>query len=192
MFQHTHTSLLELVTTLDADQQSSSNTELLCEGGSKEQMDVTELPVNLDSEGQVRTDCNSLMAAKNLSKDFGIIYSCSNVPNDFIAAIQRLTSTERYSLLKHHVVPPYDHIFPVSSFGKSNRKFKPKWLTQNTWMVYSTAVDGVFCKFCALFSDCRHTKLLLVNKNRLCTCITLQCLCFFSPSTEAYPISKFY
>ena len=104
---HTHTSLLELATTLDTDQQSSSKTELLFEGGSKEQMDVTELPVNSDSEGQVRTDFNSLTAVENLPKDFGIIYSCSNVANDFIAAIQRLTSTERYSSLKHHVVPPH-------------------------------------------------------------------------------------
>ena len=135
----TSTSLLQMATTLDADQQSSSNTDLLCEVTSKEQMDDTELLINSDSEGQVRTDCNSLTAIKNLPKDFGMIYSCSKVPNDFIVAIQRLTSTERYSLLKHHEVPPCDHIFPVSSFGKSNRKFKPKWLTQNTWMVYSTA-----------------------------------------------------
>ena len=70
-------------------------------------MDVTELPVNSVSEGQVRTDFNSLTAVENLPKDFGIIYSCSNVANDFIAAIQRLTSTERYSSLKHHVVPPH-------------------------------------------------------------------------------------
>lgn len=68
-------------------------------------MDVTELPVNSDSEGQVRTDCNSLMAVKNLPKDFGIIYSCSKVPNDFIAAIQRLTSNV---LLKSDVIPLWE------------------------------------------------------------------------------------
>ena len=31
-------------------------------------------------------------------------------------------------------------------------------------MVYSTAVDGVFCKFCALFCDCRHKKGQFVNE----------------------------
>lgn len=123
--------LTPLATTLDANQQSSSNTELLCEGGSKEQMGVTELPVNSNCEGQVSTDCNSLTAEQNLPKYFGIIYSCSNVVNDFIAAIQRLTSNERYSLLKHHVVPPCDHIFPVSSLGKSIRSFKPIRLTKH-------------------------------------------------------------
>ena len=84
----TSTSLLQMATTLDADQQSSSNTDLLCEVTSKEQMDDTELLINSDSEGQVRTDCNSLTAIKNLPKDFGMIYSCSKVPNDFIVAIQ--------------------------------------------------------------------------------------------------------
>ena len=163
MFQHKHITFTN-GDKLDADQQSSSNTDLLCKVTSKEHMDDTELLINSDSEGQVRTDCNSLTAIKNLPKDFGMIYSCSKVPNDFIVAIQRLTSTERYSLLKHHEVPPCDHIFPVSSFGKSNRKFKPKWLTQNTSMVYSTAVDGVFCKFCALFSHSRHTKGQFVNE----------------------------
>ena len=31
-------------------------------------------------------------------------------------------------------------------------------------MVYGTAVDGAFCKFCALFCDCRHKKGQFVNE----------------------------
>ena len=164
--------LAETATTLDAVQQTSFNPALLhCAGGNKEHIDVTdcnsievtESPVEANPDRLVRSDCSSSKAI-DLANDFGTIYSCSKAPNDFIAAIQGLSSTERYSLLKCHVVPPNDYIFPLSSFGKSKRKFQPKWLTKNTWMVYSAGVDGVFCKYCALFSDSRHTKEQFVNE----------------------------
>ena len=103
---------------MDANQQTSS-TELLCEGGSEEHIDdvtekieVARSPDDLNSEGLVIKDGNS-------STKFAFGYSRSKVPNDFIAAIQGLTSTERYSLLKHHEVPPSDYIFPFRPLARA-------------------------------------------------------------------------
>lgn len=63
--------------------------------------------------------------------------------------------------------PPEDYKFPVSE--KRNLKFQRSWLLKYKWLAYSAILNGVFCKYCVLFSvgggGIGHQKLgLLVKK----------------------------
>ena len=46
--------------------------------------------------------------------------------------------------------PPEDYKFPVSE--KRNLKFQRTWLIIYNWLAYSAIMNGVFCKYCVLFS----------------------------------------
>lgn len=46
--------------------------------------------------------------------------------------------------------PPEDYQFPVSD--KRNLKFQRSWLLKYKWLAYSEIMNGVFCKYCVLFS----------------------------------------
>ncbi|XP_026822593.1 uncharacterized protein LOC113560736 [Rhopalosiphum maidis] len=46
--------------------------------------------------------------------------------------------------------PPEDYKFPISE--KRNFKFQRSWLLKYKWLAYSAIMNGVFCKYCVLFS----------------------------------------
>ena len=97
-----------------------------------------------------------------LHNDIETVFQRAKSPNTFDVAVQALSTAEKFSLLKcDTTLPLHDYIFPVTSFVQYNRKFQPKWLLQYSW---SISVDGVFCKFCAIFCDNRNTKGLFVNE----------------------------
>lgn len=95
--------------------------------------------------------------------DVGTVYAKSESPADFITAMQSLTMVEKYKLLTNHKVPRNDHIFPTQFLSGCNRSFRPAWLSQNPWMVYSEQVDGIFCIVCAIFCT-DSSKGYFVNK----------------------------
>ena len=85
--------------------------------------------------------------------DIGEYYSTANSPEEFNAQMQSLTSAQKYELMTKHKVPHEGYAFPTQHLGGCNRSFRPSWLKEHPWMVYSEKVDGIFCIVCALFSN---------------------------------------
>lgn len=59
----------------------------------------------------------------------------------------------KYLLLKQPWKPSASYNFPVSVESGRNRKFKLEWLDRFPWLVYSSAKEGAFCKYCVLFAN---------------------------------------
>ncbi|KAK1386571.1 putative transcription factor and/or regulators TTF-type(Zn) family [Heracleum sosnowskyi] len=49
---------------------------------------------------------------------------------------------------------PSNHVFPLTPFGKKNRRFNPKWFSDHRyWLEYSIDKDATFCLCCYLFKE---------------------------------------
>lgn len=74
--------------------------------------------------------------------------------NDFHNFIgRRLSDEEKFEALKsHRVLPSSFKLRTRLEYGKQ-RSFNQTWLNEYKWIKYSPDVDGVYCKYCALFSD---------------------------------------
>ena len=104
----------------------------------------------LSSEHATQTQPSTRPATCTGVVDIGDIYqSC---PSDFFAAMNSLTSSQKYNLLTNHRKPHEHHQFPTTYIGGCNRSFRHVWLKKHLWMVYSEVLDGVFCIYCVLFS----------------------------------------
>jgi hypothetical protein len=57
----------------------------------------------------------------------------------------------KYDLLKKPWQPPTSYKFPVISTRKL--KFQLSWITRFSWLIYSSKLEGAFCKICVLFSN---------------------------------------
>ena len=75
-------------------------------------------------------------------------------------AVSTQTNRSKYKLLEENYKPYIDFIFQKTF----NRSFQHRWLEEYPWLVYSKAVNGEFCKFCALFAKNRAKLGVLVNK----------------------------
>ena len=42
--------------------------------------------------------------------------------------------------------------YPKTYLNGCNRRFKPEWVHNHSWLHYSVSEDGVYCKACALFA----------------------------------------
>ena len=80
--------------------------------------------------------------------DLGRLYQMSS---SFYTTINSLSPSKKYNLLTNHKKPSRQNRFPTTYIGGCNRSFRPSWLEEHPWMVYSEIVDGVFCIYCALF-----------------------------------------
>ena len=65
--------------------------------------------------------------------------------------MQTLSAVEKYNLLPNHKMPRADQVFPPTCIRGRNQAFRPIWLSEHPWMVYSEQVDGVFCISCGIF-----------------------------------------
>ena len=83
--------------------------------------------------------------------DIGEIYSKVKSPAEFNTTMQSLTTAQKYELITKHKVPHKSYVFPTQYLGGCNRSFRPNWLSEHPWMVYSEKVDGVFCIVCTMF-----------------------------------------
>ena len=63
-------------------------------------------------------------------------------------AVTALSRGEKYKLLFRHVSPP-TFLPSTKSYG-CKHKFNTNWHKKYQWLVYSPAVDGVYCAPCAL------------------------------------------
>ena len=80
-----------------------------------------------------------------------LIENCSE--QQATAKLRSLAPQEKYALLKNHSSPGPEFAFPSTFIGRCNRSFRRVWLQDNSWLAYSTVLDGGFCMPCALFSS---------------------------------------
>ena len=75
------------------------------------------------------------------------------VANDINNYIGKRLSDEKFDALKYNCVLPSSFKYPSKiEYGK-HRSFNQQWLNEYVWLSYSPFQDGVYCKYCALFSD---------------------------------------
>ena len=85
--------------------------------------------------------------------DIGTVISAEMAPHEIEDKVKKLSCGQKFHLLKHHVVPNADFVFPTKFYGGCQRSFQLQWLKEYPWMVYSIALDGAFCISCALFAN---------------------------------------
>ena len=95
--------------------------------------------------------------------DIGTIISAEMAPHEIEDKVKKLSCGQKFHLLKHHVVPNADFVFPTKFYGGCQRSFQLQWLKEYAWMVYSIALDGAFCISCTLFGNDRKGLGTLVN-----------------------------
>ena len=63
--------------------------------------------------------------------------------------LQSLPQSMKLRLVNH---TPYSKFnYPKTYLNGCNRRFKPEWVHNHSWLHYSASEDGVYCKACALF-----------------------------------------
>ena len=123
--------------------------QCLCTTGSKETTNPPVAAARLDLESSL--------------PDIGRVVKLGLQTKEVTAAVAALSTSEKYGLLFKHASPPA--VLPSTRSHGCNRKFNKSWLDRYPWLVYSTAVDGVFCAPCAILCPelVRADKGLLVN-----------------------------
>ena len=79
--------------------------------------------------------------------------------------LHSLPQHTKLELLNHTPDPKFN--YPTKYVHGCNRRFKPEWPKNHSWLHYSPSEDGVYCKACALFAPAdirRQTLGILVSK----------------------------
>ena len=97
------------------------------------------------------------------SHDIGRVVKLGLSASEVSSAVEILSTGQKYGLLFKHTLPPA--VLPATRSYGCNRRFNKDWLAKYPWLVYSTAVDGVYCAPCAIMRTqlVRSDKGLLVN-----------------------------
>ena len=82
--------------------------------------------------------------------DIGCVVELNMTVEEVVKSVTCLNVQQKYKLLTEHFVPTSMFKFPKVFDSGCNRSFQIKWLEQYPWLVYSKALDGGFCKYCAL------------------------------------------
>ena len=130
-------------TFLTSTVQTFDNAELDASSEHEPTSELTDLPHSCKELGS-NSSTQSIL-------DIGEIFSKVNSPTEFTTTMQSLTTAQKYELMTKHKVPHKSHVIPTQYLGGCNRSFRPGWLSEHPWMVYSEKVDGVFCIVCAMF-----------------------------------------
>ncbi|KAL4085046.1 hypothetical protein QTP88_027884 [Uroleucon formosanum] len=64
---------------------------------------------------------------------------------------KHMSNNEKLEALKTIWTPDNNHNFPITLHGNKNLKLQLSWLNKWNWIVYSSLVDGVYCKYCVLY-----------------------------------------
>ena len=64
--------------------------------------------------------------------------------------LNTLSQGNKFKLLTH--TPDSNVSYPTTFMNGCNRRFKPEWVKNHSWLHYSASEDGVYCKACALFA----------------------------------------
>ena len=98
------------------------------------------------------------------SVDKGCFIKPTMSVEEVVRSVRSLSVEQKYKLLTEHFVLTSVFKFPKTFDSGCNRSFQVNWLKQYPWLVYSKALDGGFCKYCALFVKDRSKCNVLVNK----------------------------
>ena len=63
-----------------------------------------------------------------------------------------LSKDIRYMIQNIETLPEDDYDYPLSEVGKKQRKFRPDWQRQYSWLAYSPSDDGAYCLQCIAFA----------------------------------------
>ena len=88
------------------------------------------------------------------SHDIGRVVKLGLSASEVSSAVEILSTGQKYGLLFKHTLPPA--VLPVTRSYGCNRRFNKDWLAKYPWLVYSTAVDGVYCAPCSLQLQLGH------------------------------------
>ena len=122
---------------------------------------VSFISTNDDVQSVQSIQCDSGDVIYN---DLGDILKPSMSSDEICSRIKSLTSIQKYKLLTEHYTPGNSFSFPKVFNNGCYRSFQLKWLKKYPWLVYSKALNGGFCKHCALFVKDRTRYGVLVNK----------------------------
>ena len=78
--------------------------------------------------------------------DIGVYIKDAKDENEVDAILNRLTRAQKTELLINHVRPQTN-----GKADNKSRRFLVSWLDTYKWSVYSFALEGVMCIYCALF-----------------------------------------
>lgn len=74
----------------------------------------------------------------------------------FVDRINTINEFTRFQLLTNHWTPENNYIFPYSSHIKRGREEKRRpnhgHLQKFEWLLFSKEKQGIFCKYCAIFT----------------------------------------
>ena len=87
----------------------------------------------------------------DLVDDIGKLFFKAKSHVDFCNSMQAQGAAEKYNLPTNHRKPRADQVLPPTCIGGRKQAFRPVWLSEHPWMVYSEQVDGVFCIACGIF-----------------------------------------
>ena len=82
------------------------------------------------------------------SHDIGHVVKLGLSASEISSAVEILSTGQKYGLLFKHTLPPA--VLPATRSYGCNHRFNKDWLAKYPWLVYSTAVDGVYCAPCAI------------------------------------------
>ncbi|XP_065862917.1 uncharacterized protein [Euphorbia lathyris] len=127
-------------------------------------------PVEQESDKRVRVEPE---ISDELIGDPG-----KRIPIDLYPFNMRDSMRRRY--LAKGPSQPSGHNFPMSDFGKGNRrKFQYKWFEKFPWLEYSVSKDAAFCLHCYLFAsgnkfgDSAFTQIGFKNWKKALACFVL-------------------
>lgn len=94
------------------------------------------------------SDENTMVISETFP-DIGVVSNAMYIMHPPIV----FTDEQKKSILTHPFVPDASLVFPTRNFGKRKLRFRSEWIEIWEWLTYSSVRNGVFCKYCVIFSS---------------------------------------
>ena len=138
---------------------SSSETALAGNSAVEDHRDAAAPEVAEDVRVRQAAECEVAQPSSVLDSDLGFFIDATKSIEEIAQAVCQMSDDQKYNLLKNHVRPSKNFIFPTTFIGGCNRAFRYDWFEEHGWwLVYSMKLDGAFCICCALFLNATERK----------------------------------
>ncbi|KAL7841276.1 hypothetical protein SRHO_G00249670 [Serrasalmus rhombeus] len=138
---------------------SSSETALAGNSAVEDQRDAAATEVAEDVRVRQAAECEVAQPSSVFDSDLGLYIDATKSIEEITQAVCQMSDDQKYNLLKNHVRPSKNFIFPTTFIGGCNRAFRYDWFEEHGWwLVYSMKLDGAFCICCALFLNATERK----------------------------------
>lgn len=107
--------------------------------------------VRFRDEGECsKTSSLNTMIVSESFPDIGVVSNAIyNIQNSPLI----LTDKQKKNIITNPFVPDESFSFPTRNFGKRKLRFRREWVESWEWLTYSPTRNGVFCKYCVVFSS---------------------------------------